>query len=54
MIKFIYIACVLIGALYIYGLLSKFFFGGNTSSNIKKNKSGKRIEFKDADFEEID
>ena len=54
MSKVVYIACVIVGSLYIYGLLSKIFFGPKNPSNIKKNKSGKKIYFKDADFEEID
>jgi len=54
MSKVLYIACIIVCSLYIYGLLSKIFFGKNTSSSVKKNKNGKKIEFKDADFEEID
>tara|TARA_Y100001970_G_scaffold41713_1_gene51796 strand:- start:2144 stop:2308 length:165 start_codon:yes stop_codon:yes gene_type:complete len=54
MSKVLYITGIIVCSLYIYGLLSKMFFGKKASSNIKKNKNGKTIEFKDADFEEID
>ena len=52
--KILYIACIVIGVVYIYGLLSKFLLNPTSGSNSKKNKEGKKIEYKDADFEEID
>ena len=52
--KILYITCIVIGVVYIYALLSKFLLNPTSTSNIKKNKEGKKIEYKDADFEEID
>ena len=48
------IASITIGVIYIYGLLSKLLFGSRVTSNTKKNKSGKKIEYKDVDFKEVD
>ena len=45
----IYLAFIL----FIYRLISHF-FSVATATSKKKNKSGKEIDYKDADFEEID
>ena len=54
MSKVLYIIGIIVCSLYIYGFLSKIFFGKNVYSGVKRNKNGKKIEFKDADFEEVD
>ena len=40
--------------LFVYRSLSRFFSIPKTSSSKKRNKSGKQIDYKDVDFEEVD
>jgi len=35
-------------------MISRFFLISNTQSNKKKNDRGEEIDYKDADFEEVD
>ena len=44
----------LIFILFIYRMISRFFLISNTQGNKKKNNMGKEIDYKDADFEEVD
>tara|TARA_Y100001980_G_C14482232_1_gene260523 strand:- start:132 stop:293 length:162 start_codon:yes stop_codon:yes gene_type:complete len=39
---------------FIYRAISRFFMISNKTKNHKRTRSGKKINFKDADYEEID
>tara|TARA_B100000401_G_C52156787_1_gene416740 strand:- start:11 stop:169 length:159 start_codon:yes stop_codon:yes gene_type:complete len=39
---------------FIYRAISRFFMISTTTKSHKRTKSGKKIDFKDADYEEID
>ena len=44
----------LIFILFIYRMISRIFLISKTQSHKKKNVRGKEIDYKDADFEELD
>ena len=44
----------LIFILFVYRLISHFFSIASSGSNKRSNTNGKEIDYKDADFEEVD